>query len=45
MIGANVGFGMLGLHIAYDSEKLDGGGTAGVLGIGAHVALKAPIGM
>jgi hypothetical protein len=45
VIGANVGFGMLGLHVAYDSEKLDGGGTAGVIGIGAHVALKAPIGM
>ncbi len=45
VIGANVGFGMLGLHVAYDSEKLNGGGTAGVLGIGAHVALKAPIGM
>src|SRR6266498_2318437 len=45
VIGANVGFGMLGLHVAYDSEKLNGGGTAGVLGICAHVALKAPIGM
>ena len=45
VIGANVGFGMLGLHVAYDSEKLDDGSTAGVIGIGAHVALKAPIGM
>ena len=45
VLGANVGFGMLGLHVAYDSEKLNGGGTAGVLGIGVHVALKAPIGM
>jgi len=45
VLGANVGFGMLGLHVAYDSEKLNGGGTAGVLGIGAHIALKAPIGM
>lgn len=45
VLGANLGFGMLGLHIAYDSEKLDSGATAGVLGIGAHVALKAPIGM
>ncbi len=45
VIGANLGFGMLGLHVAYDSEKLNGGGTAGVLGIGAHFALKAPIGM
>jgi hypothetical protein len=45
VIGANVGFGMLGLHLAYDSEKLDNGATAGVIGIGAHIALKAPIGM
>ena len=45
VIGANVGFGMVGLHLAYDAEKLDNGSTAGVLGIGAHVALKAPIGM
>jgi len=45
VLGANVGFGMLGLHVAYDSEKLNGGGTAGVIGIGAHFALKAPIGM
>jgi hypothetical protein len=45
VIGANVGFGMLGLHLAYDSEKLDNGSTAGVIGIGAHIALKAPIGM
>ena len=45
VLGANVGLGMLGLHVAYDSEKLNGGGTAGVIGIGAHIALKAPIGM
>jgi hypothetical protein len=45
VLGANVGFGMLGLHVAYDSENLGGGTTAGVIGIGAHVALKAPIGM
>ncbi|HZE93701.1 MAG TPA: hypothetical protein VEZ49_03260 [Gemmatimonadales bacterium] len=45
VIGANIGLGMLGLHVAYDSEKLNSGATAGVLGIGVHVALKAPIGM
>jgi len=45
VIGANLGLGMLGLHIAYDTEKLDDGTSAGVIGIGAHVALKAPIGM
>ncbi|MGH7569248.1 MAG: hypothetical protein ACREL9_09800 [Gemmatimonadales bacterium] len=44
-IGASMAFGMLGLHFAYDSEKRDGRGTSGIFGIGAHVALKAPIGM
>lgn len=44
-LGANLAFGMLGLHIAYDSESFGGGVTSGILGIGAHVALKAPIGM
>ena len=45
VIGANAGFGMWGLHLAYDSEKLDGGGTASVVGVGAHVSFKAPMGM
>lgn len=44
-LGANVGLGMLGFHIAYDSEDFGGGTKAGILGIGAHVALKAPIGL
>lgn len=44
-LGANVGLGMLGLHVAYDSESLGGGSTGGIIGIGAHFALKAPIGM
>lgn len=42
VLGANVGFGMFGVHLAYDSEKLDSGATAGVFGIGAHLALNAP---
>ena len=45
VLGANVGFGMLGLHVAYDSENYGSGTTFGVIGIGAHIALKAPIGM
>ena len=44
-LGANVGFGMLGLHVAYDSESYGGGVTSGIFGLGAHIALKAPIGM
>ena len=44
-LGANVGFGMVGVHIAYDYTKIKaslGGGHSSVLGIGAHVALKVP---
>jgi len=44
-LGANANFGMVGVHIAYDSERLAPGVTAGTFGLGAHVALKAPIGM
>jgi hypothetical protein len=43
-LGANANFGMFGVHLAYDSEKVTGG-TIGTFGLGAHVALKAPIGM
>ncbi len=42
VLGANVGFGMFGVHVAYDSEKRDNGTTAGVWGLGAHLALNAP---
>ena len=44
-LGANVGMGMLGFHLAYDSENLGGGVKGGIFGLGVHVALKAPIGM
>ncbi|HEV8265803.1 MAG TPA: hypothetical protein VGQ06_12720 [Gemmatimonadales bacterium] len=44
-LGANVGFGMMGVHLAYDSESRGGGVTGGIFAIGAHVSLKAPIGM
>jgi len=36
-IGANVGFGSFGVHLAYDNEKLKGGGSVGVFGVGAQV--------
>lgn len=42
-IGANMGFGLMGAHIAYDSESLGGGATGGVLGLGLHLALKVPM--
>jgi hypothetical protein len=44
-LGANVGFGMMGLHLAYDSENLGAGSTGGIFGVGVHFALKAPVGM
>jgi hypothetical protein len=45
-LGANANFGMLGVHLAYDSENYGGlVGTVGTFGLGVHVALKAPIGM
>ena len=37
-IGANVGFGSFGVHLAYDNEQVKGGGTVGVFGVGAHLA-------
>jgi hypothetical protein len=44
-LGANIGFGMFGLHLAYDSENYGGGTNGGIFGIGAHFSLKAPGGM
>lgn len=42
VIGADVGLGIFGIHAAYDSESKSGGGTAGVLGLGAHITLNTP---
>jgi hypothetical protein len=42
-IGANLGFGMMGAHIAYDSESYGAGLTGGIIGIGLHVSLKVPM--
>ena len=51
-LGVNVGLGMLGFHAAWDYQKTKAGGiytgVAGhfsTIGIGAHIALKAPVGM
>lgn len=44
-LGANVSLGMMGLHLAYDSESRGAGLTGGIFALGAHVQLKAPIGM
>ena len=37
-IGANVGFGLFGVHLAYDNEQNKGGGNVAVFGLGAQVA-------
>ena len=44
-IGANLSFGMLGAHIAYDHEQLKGSGSRGVWGVGVHLGFHAPLGM
>jgi hypothetical protein len=44
-VGANASFGTVGVHLAYDSEKLKGGGSRGVFGVGAHVGIRLPLGM
>jgi hypothetical protein len=44
--GANLGFGVFGVHVAYDYEHREGGGGVGVFGLGAHVTLRLlPMGM
>ena len=42
-IGANLGFGMMGAHIAYDSESQGNGVTGGIIGLGLHLSLKVPM--
>ena len=44
VIGGNFSFGLVGIHVAYDSEKFDNG-THGVLGVGANVGLRLPMGL
>jgi len=42
-LGANVGFGMVGVHVAYDYTKgKSGAPNTSILGLGAHVAIKVP---
>ena len=44
-VGANASFGAWGVHLAYDSEKVKGGGSHGVFGVGAHFGIHLPLGM
>ena len=40
VIGGNLGFGPVGIHLAYDSEKFADGKTHGVFGMGASIGLR-----
>jgi hypothetical protein len=40
VIGANVGLGPIGMHLAYDSERFADGTTRGVFGLGASLGLR-----
>lgn len=44
VIGANMSFGMMGIHAAYDYQDSNAGNVH-VLGLGAHFAIKLPLGM
>jgi len=43
VVGGNLSFGPMGIHLAYDSEKF-GAATRGVFGVGANVAIRVPLG-
>jgi len=45
VVGGNLGFGLVGIHLAYDSEKFNDGTTHGVFGVGANVGLRLPMGL
>jgi hypothetical protein len=45
VFGANLSFGLVGAHVAYDNERKKGGGNVGVFGVGLHVDLHLPLGM
>jgi len=44
VFGANLSFGVLGAHLAYDNEKVSGG-NRGVFGVGLHAGIHLPLGM
>jgi hypothetical protein len=44
VVGANIGFGLLGIHAAYDYQDTSAGSIK-VFGLGAHVAIRLPLGM
>ncbi len=42
VFGANLSFGLVGLHLAYDNERLKGGRAPGLASPARHVAKAAP---
>lgn len=44
-VGANIGYGQFGVHIAYDNEKVKQGGTRSVFGVGASFGIHLGFGM
>ena len=45
VFSANLSFGLLGAHVAYDNERQKGGNNVGVFGVGLHLDLHLPLGM
>ncbi len=48
VFGANLGFGLWGVHLAYDHEHRSSGSTqasGNVFGVGAHLGFHLPLGM
>jgi len=43
-VGGNIGFGALGIHIAYDHQTTSAGSN-GVFGLGMHLALRPSMGL
>ena len=45
VFGANLGFGLVGIHLAYDHEHQSNTPGTSVFGVGAHLNLHLPVGM
>ena len=45
VFGANLGFGLLGVHLAYDHERRSSSSSGSVFGVGLHAALHLPMGL
>jgi hypothetical protein len=43
--GANLGFGVLGVHLAYDHESRSSNAGGSVFGVGLHAGLHLPMGL